>query len=439
MKLLLNLVPALVLTFSAPAVLAKNSCHSVFSKISQSAAVRKLVSEDAYMQWLKWEQTANLKQYHKPTTTIEVPLVRLSPAAVDVVVTSDAPSKLINLFKTEQGDILWAKHPYNLSPEVPFRESPSTDSISVYMTSSRSLALTGDLRGYTIKLATDHPHGPRGEYQPSKIKTNDDIDSALIHTNHMKEVDQLFGVDPVIMMLGEVMTVAEKKTGIGMVVRDVRATDDGNYYLPALSIPYVGREIAQINGTSFEAFFERAYAQLLGEAKARLLLRTGLQMATPNPQNMLLQLDRNLKPTGKLVFRDVSDAYLVDVVAKGLNFKKKIELDIAAGYPPKVGINPFWSNSLWRFDEAGKDSVSTSTIESWAKAHNRAFIEYIERELKIDTKEDTINNTQDEMDYVYMALKSDLGQAKLLQYRKRLEAQEQRQHQRQQREFSKAM
>ncbi len=374
---------------------------------------------DPFRQWLLWEQKANLALYIKSETTVDVPLVEVPASAVDFQVTTQAPKELIKFFQTPTGNVLWAKHPYNADQRVPFLNSTATSSVPVFETSSRSLALDGALRGFTIKLATDRPHGPKGQYQPDKVKTNDDVDSALIHTKHLDLTDAEFGPDARLIVLGEVMTIAEKKTGIGMVVRDVRAMDDGHYYLPALSIPFVGREIARRNGKTFEEFFAANYAALLGEAKARLLLRTGLQMLTPNPQNMLIQLDKQLRPTGKIVFRDVSDAYLVDVVAKGLGFEKQIELDNLAEYPPVKEVTPYWSNSSWRFDEAGDKSVSYATTTSWGVAHDTAFVGYIKAELGIEISENRLGQ-RDTYNSVYQALASDVGQMKLRQYRERL-------------------
>ncbi len=414
-----------LLLVSTTHAFAKNECKIVLSSgTQQSAAVRNLVQKDAYKQWLLWEQKANLHNYEKPTTTINISLVKVSEEDLHVIKTEDAPENLVNLFKANGGNILWAKHPYNTNPRVPFKDFPEETSLPVYMTSSRSLALDGTLRGFTIKLATDYPHGPNGEYQPSKVDTNDDVDSALIHSTHVKTVDGAFGSDPMLIILGEVMTISSRVSGIGMVVRDVRATDDGNYYLPAFSIPYVGREIAKISRVPFEEFFGEHYATLLGEAKARLLLRYGLQMFSPNPQNMLIQLNRNLKPTGKLVFRDISDAYLVDVVAKGLGYNKQIERDVAIKYPPQKVIRPDWSNSSWRFDEAGDKSVDSSTIQQWGQLHDQAYVNYINKNLGLNITVDPRGAPQDFLNTVYQALASDIGQVKLAQFRQRLETRE---------------
>jgi len=409
------------LLLSSAASFAQPTCVDLFiSPAEQSMAVRAVVMPDGYKQWLLWEQTANFEIFRKQSAPIQVPLVAMPASKVIIQTTPDAPAELIAQFTAGPGLVYWAKHPYNTHKDVPFKDLPADVLLPAYLTASRSLALDGKLRGFTIKMATDYPHGPNGQYQPGKIKTNEDIDSALIHTNHMKKVDKVMGEDPVVLTMGEVMTMAEKATGIGMVVRDVRLLADGHYYLPALSIPYVGREIARINGEKFDAFFSKYYAELLGEAKARLLLRYGLQMETPNSQNMLIQFDRNMRPTGKIVFRDISDSFLVEPVAKGLGYTSQIERDLAVDYKPAREIKPYWSNSSWRFDEAGDKAVDKFTLGKWGAAHNLAYIEYIEKELGVQFDIPARDVGGDTFKMIYNYLGTDIGQQKLLEYRNRM-------------------
>lgn len=407
--------------FTAQISFASISCPSLFVIAApQSRAVKKIVIEDAYQQWLRWEQWANWKVLRKPSTPIEIPLVLVEPKEVDIRTTKETPPGLTDLFRTPEGNILWPQHPFNTSRKVPYQRRVSARALIAYMTASRSLALK-DSRGFTIKLPTNFPHARNRLKEYEKINTKDDVASALIHSEHLLAVDQAFGRDEKLIVLKEVMTLSERETGIGMIIRDARQLDDGHYYLPALSIPYVGREIARVNGAPFGRFFEQHYAALLGEAKARLLLRTGLQMETPNPQNILIQLDRNLRPTGKIVFRDISDAFLVDVVAKGLGYRKQMRLDRAADFAPVKEVHPYWPNSFMRFWQAGKLSVSTRLENSWGRAHNRAYIEYLERELgmKFDQEIDGFDANYIGFNKVYASLKSDIGQRKLRQYRDR--------------------
>lgn len=386
--------------------------------IIQRAAVKELVQEDAYLQWLQWEQTANLEKFRQPKEAAELPLSVVPLEKVEIQADPSVSKLAQQIFLQVYGKdhVLWAKHPFNSYSVVPFFSKTEVGNVQAYYTASRSMALTGNLRGFTIKMPTDHPHGPHRGSQPSKADTSADVASALLHTEHIISQDKKLKPDEVLIILPEVLTVAEKETNIGYVVRDVRKTDDGHYYLPALSIPYVGREIAKINGQPFEKFWEEHYAKLLGEAKARLLLRYGLQMETPNPQNMLIQLDRNLKPTGRIAFRDMSDAFFVDDIAQALGFKKAVEKDMEADYDPHEYIQPFVSNSLWRLDEAGPLSVSSNAMTRWSIVHNRQFTMHILKELKLKNIPLLQNNTNDKLEDLYKFLLSPEGLEKLKKY-----------------------
>lgn len=266
-----------------------------------------------------------------------------------------------------------------------------------------------------MKAPTDYPHGPKGEYQWGKTNTKDDIDSARLRSSYIDNIDAKIGLDPKLILAKEILTVADKKTGHGYLIRDISFMKDGNYYLPAFSLPYAGRRIAQLNQQHPSRFWGEHYAALLGRSKAKLLLRYGLQMETPNPQNMLIQLDRNLKPTGVLVFRDVSDSFLVKQVAEALEETKAIKRDYAVDYKPHRRLIPFWENSAWRLDEAGSYSYSAKTLEGWGFMHDFAYKTEVEEALGVEimVKDgDIIKSTQE-------FLFSDLGRAKLKQYRRK--------------------
>lgn len=410
-----SLLIAIAISLSTGVAHARYACELVFQV--QTPAVLKVVEEDAYQQWLKWEQTANFQPFQKTTAAFRLPVTKAPVSEVKIEIDNDVPVEFLKYVQGDGQNIEWFKHPHNTADIVPYLNKPATSSVEAYYTASRSIALGGKFRGLTVKLGTDRPHGPKGQHQPGKADTADDVRSALLHTAHLKRMDTELGKDPEFLMLPEVMTVSDKVSKVGYVVRDVRAMDSGHYYLPALSIPYVGREIAKLNGENFESFWQKNYAELLGRAKARMLLRYGLQMETPNSQNMLIQLDRNLKPTGRIFFRDISDALYVDVVGRGLGFEKEIQADIAETFDPHTYIQPFWSNSSWRFDEAGAQSVSKNTLKDWGQTHNFAYHEYLEKELGV--KVPSISPVGDKSEQIYLFFASAAGQAALKNYRQK--------------------
>ncbi|MCE3010080.1 MAG: hypothetical protein LW875_05665 [Proteobacteria bacterium] len=392
------------------------SCKFVYHE--QSNFVRAVVEGDAYRQWMKWEQTDNLAKYRKSTEAIQIPVSEVSLSQVIIEKSFAAPESLLNFFKSPSGGMLWPKHPHNTSDTVPFFNEPVVNQrITAYYTSSRSLALDGALRGFTIKLPTDHPHGPLGEYQPSKLETNDDVLPAIRRSEHIMRQDQILNDDPMLKVMPEALTISAAGSRIGAVIRDVRLLDDGHYYLPALSLPFAGRKISLLNNSDFESFWAQHYAAALGEAKARMLLRYGLQMETPNPQNMLIQLNRDLQPTGVIVFRDISDAYVVEAAATGLGLEAHMNRERQILISINDFVMPYVSNSLWRLDQAGPTSLSREGMRLWAKEHNEAYIRQLEIELQLQLpRTDGINDTLSD---VYEVLKSPLGQQKFREWREK--------------------
>jgi len=100
----------------------------------------------------------------------------------------------------------------------------------------------------------------------------------------------------------------------GMLVRvlhDLPKSD--NYYLPGFSAVHdsMGRAIAELNGaTDIAAFWNENYNRPLGRTLAELAGRTGIAFDSPHSQNFLIELDKNYKPTGRIVLRDLGDIYL---------------------------------------------------------------------------------------------------------------------------------
>jgi hypothetical protein len=147
-------------------------------------------------------------------------------------------------------------------------------------------------------------------------------------------------------------------------VRDLRAFQGDRYHLPALSLPWVGRQIARRNGEDFEPFWARCFAETVGRAKARLLARYGLWYETPNPQNVLVQLDHRLRPTGTLVFRDVGDGECATDAAT------------CVGVPwtsLREDLRAETRNSFWAFGEAGDHSIPAETLEHWYARHDQGY------------------------------------------------------------------
>jgi SAM-dependent methyltransferase len=360
------------------------------------------VKSDPVAQWLDWEQQANLVGFRTSTAPVKVDVVAVPRSAVETHVLPGAPSDVLDLFL--RGDrVLVPRHPLNRDPTVAFSDAPVAEQWTARFTSSRTLAFPGRDSGdalFSVKLATDHPHP--SFRQPEKTKLRHEAIDAITWAWVLDRVDRLLGpIDPGIGLLPEMLIVLVAGRESGFLVRDLRLFQDGHYYLPALSLPFVGSTIAQLHGQTLDAFWGRCFAEPVGRAKACLLARYGLWFETPNPQNLLVQLDRELRPTGKLVFRDMGDGDCATDAKEAREVPwSKLEDD----------LRPETRTSFWAFDEAGEHSIAGAVLERWYALHDAAYYAELARWFPDLAPEPSVARER-MLEHWNTALRSDAGEA----------------------------
>ncbi len=226
-----------------------------------------------------------------------------------------------------------------------------------------------ETRPFAVKLATDHPHAD--VCQPEKTLLREEVREAVLFAEHVRAVDARLGRDPELVLLTESIGVSVPGSQTGLLVRDLTPLRDGHFYLPAFSIPFVGRALAAAAGESFAAFWGEGYAAPVGRAKAKLLARYGLQYQTPNPQNILVQLDARLRPTGTIVLRDLADTDFVTDAGRecGASWSR-----LTASLAPET------ANSFWAFEQAPASPADPATLAAWHKRHDRAYVDELRRQ-----------------------------------------------------------
>ncbi|MFO0691121.1 MAG: ferric iron reductase [Myxococcota bacterium] len=327
---------------------------------------------DPVAQWLDWEEQANLIGFRVSTVPVEVALSKIDRDALEVFVLPGAPDEIVKRFVRGR-TVLCARHPLNRDPSVAWQTTPVAERWSARFTSSRTLAMFGPESGaglFSLKLATDHPHPDF--LQPEKTKLRSEAMDAVRWAFHLERIDRLLPPLEGARLIPEILVVLERGGETGFMVRDLRFFQDGNYSLPALSLPFVGRQLARAAGSSFASFWKTHYAEAVGRGKARLLLRYGLIFETPNPQNLLVRFDAGLRPIPGVVFRDVGDGdCATDANESPTRPWSRLVSD----------IRPETKNSFWAFGEAGEHSVDAATLESWYAAHDDAYYGELEATL----------------------------------------------------------
>jgi len=189
-----------------------------------------------------------------------------------------------------------------------------------YMTASRSYIVEDLSTGaqFSIKVSTNKTGGHwKNKHQP--IQDAKDIRAIADYVNEeklAKPFEHLITMDEPGIFSIEALDQA-------MVIRTLDGlVGSEKIYLPGFSAVHTktGRKIAKLNGsTDPESYWRENYNKPLARALAELAVRTGLTYDSPHSQNFLIELDANLRPTGKIVIRDFGDSYLCkDIfIAKG--------------------------------------------------------------------------------------------------------------------------
>jgi len=322
-----------------------------------------------FEQWLLWEQQANFAGFRAPTRPVVLEVVRIERRRARLRVAAGlSPGLRARIVGRDH--VLLPKHPLNRDPGVAFSGAPAALAWRARFTSSRTLVVLPDDGGtpFAVKLATDHPH--TNVCQPEKTKSAAEVEEALAFAAHVRAVDARLGRDPKLVLLRESLGVQIPGSETGMLVRDLAPLADGHHYLPAFAIPFVGAALAALAGERFAAFWADGYAEPVGRAKAKLLGRYGLQYQTPNPQNILVQLDARLRPTGAIVFRDLGDTdFATDAArSRGSDWTRLV-----------AKLAPETANSFWAFEQAPGVPLDARVLATWYARHDRAYLDELRR------------------------------------------------------------
>ena len=327
-------------------------------------------STKCFAQWLLWEEQSNFSGFRTTTRPIELEVARIERSRVEVRTAGPIARELAE--RMFSGDFVhFPKHPLNRDAGVAFRDVTPSEHWRARFTSSRTLVVWDgfETRPFAVKLATDHPH--TGVCQPEKTELREEVREALLFAEHVLAVDARLGRDPELLLLLESIGVSVPGSQTGMLVRDLAPLRDGHFYLPAFSIPFVGRTLAAAAGESFSAFWGAGYAEPVGRAKAKLLARYGLQYQTPNPQNILVQLDARFRPTGAIVLRDLADTDFVTDAGRECG---------APWTRLTASLAPETANSFWAFEQAPASPADAATLAAWHKRHDRAYVDELRRQ-----------------------------------------------------------
>lgn len=193
--------------------------------------------------------------------------------------------------------------------------------IKFHFTSSRSLILFEDPNyedAVSVKLSLPNAIGP---FRNKKIHLKE-WNAWAKHNIYI--ADQLMGkkLDHFsfqydVLGLGLKMDHFEE----GWIFRKIDDSESATLLLPAFAVFHdqIGADIALKNGSNDPlGFWEQHLLHPLAKAMAEIFAYTGAKHTSPHTQNILIELDHNYKPTGKIVFRD-ADFYIHSDILDELN------------------------------------------------------------------------------------------------------------------------
>lgn len=202
-----------------------------------------------------------------------------------------------------------------------------------HYTASRSFIIEDPETGvfFSSKVSTNNTGGNWKDKQQDAKDTND----VRVVSDYAQKVASRIEFEN-FKLLYEPFAATINSIDQGMLVRLLADVSTGEkVYLPAFSALHeeTGVRIAKANGSDDPAeFWKENYIKPLGRAIAEFGAHFGMFYDSPHSQNFLIEMDKNLKPTGKIILRDFGDSYLM----KGF------------------------------FDRAGRQDM----LESWGQEHN---------------------------------------------------------------------
>lgn len=346
--------------------------------------------EKAIKLWLKWEISPTVEGWSQERPQSALPTTRVRTSSVEIETLSDKDVEgLENILDLSKTKIPWFQHPYNQDQYVPHQANKPNRFFVAFHTASRTVMTKIFGRRVSVKMATDFPFGPNSDRQASKTNLGADLKYSVARSKAIAEIDEKIGDDPLLLIQKEIAAVIDKKTRNGYLFRDMTPLEDGNYYLPGHQLPYIGKELAEANGQTVAEYWQKHWAGPIGQLQAKLLIRYGMKVRAVNPQNFLIQLDQEFKPTGVLIWRDLAESHLIRNVADAVGLKKYIQRDDSKGnwgVEDYAGVDDYYI--AWRFNDS-KPTLTDAEYENWRIAAREAYRKELEKELGMSISSET--------------------------------------------------
>jgi len=297
---------------------------------------------DQIERWIKWETEGNTHRQQSSAAFdleyFEIPR-RLLESEQSEQLEPQVRRALI-FRKNREEYVRWLIHPEDTLYQTQVAEFLRSRGLSdqrhrrfrAYRTSSRSMIVYDPVlkTSFSAKVSTNTIGGKFEDKKQSWSGAKESI----IAERYLETILSRFS-PKYFTMLDEPAVFGIEAISQGMMIRSIRPlTKSGKTYLPGFSVlnDKIGREIAEINGESDPAkFWNEHYNRPLAAALAEFMAMTGMTYEYPHGQNVLVELDEKLKPTGRIIFRDFGDCYILKALFRRLGGAGKVLLENWSG------------------------------------------------------------------------------------------------------------
>ena len=274
-----------------------------------------------------------------------------------------------------------------------------------YQTASRSYIAVDPHNGaeFSIKGSTDKTGG----YWADKKQTWDDAKQIRKITDFVAETLKNQPALQNIVLLDETMAFGIKGLDQGLVIRSYDSlTNSGKTYVPGFSIMHdeTGRKIAKLNGSDDPGtYWNENYNKPLAKALAEFMALTGMVYDSPHSQNFLVELDANMRPTGKIALRDFGDAFLLENYFEAIGRKditRIWEKDNVRKDGLRVSVGILQGNKEPSWLNLADVSSSNNSYTQWGQDFHVAFKNEFERQTGIRMQTSAVTPGQENPKYI---------------------------------------
>jgi hypothetical protein len=287
--------------------------------------------------YLHYETQANAAA-KRSTEMVEIKHFEIPMSVVDTDISNRFPKEVMDSLVFEKNGVKtlrWIINPEDTKWKEEVKIYLQSKGLSTqehkffqgYQTASRSYVLENPETGATFsaKVSTDKTGGRWTD----KKQTKADSFETRIATDYIQRRNQITPFEH-FKMLDEPGAFGLTEIDQGMMIRSLHELPKGEFnYLPGFSAMHseVGRHIANLNGFDDPLeFWNTHYNKPLARSLAELAAKTGVAYDSPHSQNFLIELDKNFRPTGKLILKDMGDIFLNSEMVTALGGEKLVSV-----------------------------------------------------------------------------------------------------------------